>query len=379
MNPVKLIPSLGAVDRLLLEPPFALSDDEKRPLFSAAMAEAFRHHFENNDIFRAVCRKQGFSPGSIPDDVTRLPYLPASLFKTGFLVSVPAGQIRAEIRSSATSGAPSLVAVDHISARRQSLVSARVMSEYLGHHRRPFLILDVDPVASSAVDILARSAATRGFLVFADSAEFALTEDGGQLRLDEAKLERSLESLLTAGKDVCVFGFTHLLYSQLIEPLKKRGGGALPLPSGSRVAHIGGWKRLQAEHVDRNRFLEDVMGTLGVQENDIIDFYGFAEQMGIVYAGPGRAPKTVHAYAEIIVRDFDTLQPAPDGKPGLLQFLTPVPHSHPGISVLTEDVGRIVGRDRDGAGRCGTQFEVIGRAEKAEPRGCGDQMPPVGG
>lgn len=366
------------MDRLLQELPFALSENEKRPLFSAAMAEAFRHHFENNDIFRAVCRKQGFSPGSIPDDVTRLPYLPASLFKKGFLVSVPAGQIKAEIRSSATSGAPSLVAVDHISARRQSLASARVMSEYLGHHRRPFLILDVDPVASSAVDILARSAATRGFLVFADSAEFALTEDGGELRLDEVKLERSLESLHNSGKDVCVFGFTHLLYSRLIKPLKKRGR-ALQLPAGSRVAHIGGWKRLQAEHVDRNRFLEDVMGALGVTEDDIVDFYGFAEQMGIVYAGTGRAPKTVHAYAEIIVRDFDTLLPSPDGKPGLLQFLTPVPHSHPGVSVLTEDVGRIVGRGRDSAGRCGAQFEVIGRAEKAEPRGCGDQMPPVGG
>ena len=374
---MKQIPSVGAVDRLLLEPPFALSDKEKRPLFSAAMAEAFRHHFENNDIFRAVCRKQGFSPGSIPDDVSRLPYLPASLFKKNFLVSVPAGQIRAEIRSSGTSGASSLVAVDKISARRQSIVSARVMSEYLGRHRRPFLILDVNPLASSAVDILARSAATRGFLVFADSADFALDEDGGNLRLNEANLVRSLESLHKAGKDVCVFGFTHLLYSQLIKPLKKRGG-TLQLPAGSRVAHIGGWKRLQAEHVDRNRFLEDVSGTLGVQADDIVDFYGFTEQMGIVYAGPGRAPKTVHAYAEIIVRDFDTLQPAPDGKPGLLQFLTPVPHSHPGISVLTEDVGRIVGRGRDRAGRCGAQFEVIGRAEKAEPRGCGDQMPPVG-
>jgi hypothetical protein len=378
MRPVKQPSFPGAVDRLLREPPFALSEDEKRPLFSAAMAEAFRHHFEHNEIFRTICRKEGFSAESIPEDLSRLPYVPASLFKKGLLLSVPAGRIAAEIRSSATSGPPSLVAIDPISARRQSLVSSRVMAEYLGHHRRPFLILDVDPAALSPTDILARSAATRGFLVFADSVEFALEEDGGGLRLDEARLARSLESLQNAGRDVCIFGFTHLLYTQLIRPLKTKGR-SLRLPPGSRVAHIGGWKRLRAEQVDGNRFLEDTISTLGIPEDNIVDFYGFTEQMGIVYAGQGRAPKTVHAYAEIIVRDFETLQPAPDGKTGLLQFLTPIPHSHPGISILTEDVGRIVGRGRDGLGRWGAQFEVVGRAEKAEPRGCGDQMPPVGG
>ena len=57
-----------------------------------------------------------------------------------------------------------------------------------------------------------------------------------------------------------------------------------------------------------------------------------------------------------------------------IQMLTPLPHSYPGISVLTEDVGKIVGRGIDKTGRIGTQFEIIGRAKKAETRGCGDIM-----
>ena len=58
----------------------------------------------------------------------------------------------------------------------------------------------------------------------------------------------------------------------------------------------------------------------------------------------------------------------------LPMLLTPLPHSYPGISVLTEDVGKIVGRGYDENKRVGTQFEIIGRAKKSEARGCGDIM-----
>ena len=96
--------------------------------------------------------------------------------------------------------------------------------------------------------------------------------------------------------------------------------------------------------------------------------------MGLLYVSVGDGPKTVSTYSEIIIRDFQTLDPVEDGKQGLIQILTPLPHSYPGISVLTEDVGRIVGRGIDTKGRAGTQFEMIGRARKAETRGCGDIM-----
>jgi hypothetical protein len=367
----------SAIGRLLAASPLGLPEEDKRPLFSAAMAEAFRHHYSNNDVFRTISRKQGITPESFPADLSLLPYLPAALFKNRTLASVPADKITTVLRSSATSGTPSVVSIDRTTARRQSFISAKIMAEYLGHHRRPFLILDAEPRPSADLEIMTRTAAMRGFLVFADSAIFVLEESDGCLRLDEGKLERSLGDLDKSGRDVCVFGFTHLLYSRLIKPLLEKGR-TIRLPAGSRLAHIGGWKRLRAENVDSGRFLEDAVRTLGIQEDRIIDFYGFTEQMGVIYAGAGRSPKTVHAYAEIIVRDFDALRPVADGKPGLLQFLTPIFHSHPGISILTEDVGRIVGRGADKSGRWGTRFEILGRAENAEPRGCGDLFPRVG-
>ena len=373
-------PASGAIDRLLAEPPFGLSDDEKRPLFAAALAEAFRHHYEGSEHFRKLCRLKGVDPDIPHDELGDFPFLPASEFKRRVLSSVPADLITSEVLSSATTGSPSRVPIDRTTARRQSLVSARVMAEYLGHHRRPFLVVDVDPGAlAGGRDIPARAAAARGFLVFADSVAYALEDEAVAASPGEQadRLLSILDQIGRQGRDICVFGFTHLLYRRLVRPILLSGRTA-SLPAGSRVAVLGGWKRLREESVDPASFLDAVSRALSVPEDNIIDFYGFTEQMGLVYAGVGRAPKTVSAYAEIIIRDFDSLRPAADGREGLIQFITPVPHSYPGISVLTDDVGRIVGRGRDGSGRWGTRFEILGRAEGAEPRGCGDLSPGQG-
>ena len=110
-------------------------------------------------------------------------------------------------------------------------------------------------------------------------------------------------------------------------------------------------------------------------KENIFDFYGFTEQMGLIYASGGNTPKSVSSYSEIIIRDFETFcNLLKMDKKVSSKFLTPLPHSYPGISILTEDVGKIVGRGKDENNRIGTKFEVIGRAKEAETRGCGDIM-----
>ena len=163
-----------------------------------------------------------------------------------------------------------------------------------------------------------------------------------------------------------------MLYKNVLKPLKEKGI-KFKLPTNSKIAHIGGWKKLENEKVTKEKFLEDAVEIFGVEKN-IFDFYGFTEQMGLLYVSSGELPKITSIYSEIIIRDFQTLNPVKDGEKGLIQILTPIPNSYPGISILTEDVGRIVGRGKDKTGRFGTQFEIIGRANQAETRGCGDIM-----
>lgn len=362
---------ITAIDEFLRLPPFTFDSGQKKEILNGVMRVAFEHHMRNNPLFKTFCGKQDYSLGRGTVDLSRFPYLPASLFKSKELLSVPINNIKTRLSSSATSGIPSTILIDEITSRRQTIASAKVIADYIGPNRRPFLILDENPMNRGSTVISARSAATRGFLLFADTVKYLLKKQNGRITLDLLDLKRHLKKAEIKGEEICLLGFTYILYAKVIKPLKE-SRTAYKLSKDSKVIHIGGWKKLEDQKVSREAFLHDIQKTLGISKKNVFDFYGFTEQMGLVYGNRGNSPKTVSLYSEVIVRDFQTLRPARDGEAGLLQFLTPLPHSYPGISVLTDDVGRITGRGKDGEGRWGTQFEIVGRAQKAEIRSCGD-------
>ena len=362
---------MNPIEELLNLPPFGIGPEKKSRIFSKAFQSAFQHHWQNNQEFRKICQNLGFTLEKPVNDLAEYPYLPAGLFKNKNLVSVPKKNIKSQLYSSATSGAPSIIHVDHITTRRQIQASTKVIAEYIGTHRRPFLILDEDPTLRRSPEITARSAATRGFLIFASSAEYFLAEQDNNLTLDKAALIQRLDVCEKKQIEICIFGFTYILYTHLIKPLLKEKY-LFTLSGRSKVIHIGGWKKLENQKVSRSKFLKDVGSALGIPPSNVLDFYGFTEQMGLVYGSRADEPKSVPLYSEILIRDFSSLKPSKDGEIGLVQFLTPVPHSYPGISILTDDIGRIVRRGKARKDRYGTQFEILGRAKKAEIRGCGD-------
>lgn len=358
-------------DELLSLPPFSWSVEQKQKIFSPCLKSAFRHHWENCPEFQFYCREQGFYAHKQPEKLFEYPYFPVSLFKTKKMISVPDENITARIMSSATSGKPSTIHVDAATARYQTTASTRILADYIGPHRRPFLVLDVDPSEVRSKDISARSAATRGFLIFAGSVEYVLVDKKDTFTVDIQRLMSRLREVEIDGKEINILGFTFILYHHVIRLLKDQQV-RFKLPDTSKIIHLGGWKKLTSQKVSRQQFLDDIRLTLGVDSSRVYDFYGFTEQMGLVYGSRADHPKTVPLYAEIIIRDPLTLEPVRDGEKGLIQMLTPLPSSYPGISVLTDDIGRIVGRGQDRDGRWGAQFELIGRAHKAELRGCGD-------
>ena len=77
-------------------------------------------------------------------------------------------------------------------------------------------------------------------------------------------------------------------------------------------------------------------------------------------------------YSDVIVRDPVTFSSLGSGRVGLLQLVSLLPTSYPGHSILTEDMGEILGVDDCPCGRKGRYFRVLGRAKNAEVRGCSD-------
>lgn len=361
-------------DALLRCAPFDFTPADKAPggAFYEAVGEELRFHYENNPAYRRFCERKSFDPRGFSGPLTDVPPVQVSVFKElgGALASVPKEDIRLTLQSSATSGTPSSVPVDRLTSKRQARAMVRVIGDVLGNERRPFLVMDVDPAAGFRAVLGARYAAVSGYLNFASEVSYFLrVDDRGLYSFDTEGIRAYAES---APQDtpVVVFGFTYILYAEVLRPLLD-SGARFRLPPGSKLIHIGGWKKLENEKIGKAAFDRAVGDLFGIAEEDIFDIYGFTEQMGLNYPDCRCGCKHAPLYSEVIVRDVATKEPLPPGRSGLLEFVTPIPHSYPGVAVLTDDIG-VTEAGPCPFGRAGTRFRVLGRLKKAEVRGCGD-------
>jgi hypothetical protein len=366
---------VGPIDELLRQPPYATKPGEFGDLLRAAVGEAIAHHCANCSAFARWYQKQGADPQAEIEDLAQVPFLPVSIFKRLALESVGERDIVRVLKSSATSSqTPSRVVLDRVTRDRQIRTLAILLSALMGPERRPFVVLDAAAAQGTDLELSARAAGLRGYLMMASETHYVMEARDGRLELDVNKLEAVLDQFRARPVPVCVIAYTYVLYQHVVAPLA-RAGRCLPLPAGSMVLHFGGWKRLERQAVDRTRLNAEAARVFAVAEPCVRDVYGFTEQLGVIYPDDGRGVRLVPVYAEVIVRDPVALEPVPDGVPGLLEFVTPLPRSYPGIALLVDDMGRIVSRDSGDGGRYGTRFEVLGRAPGAEIRGCGDTLP----
>ncbi|PCJ32218.1 MAG: acyl-CoA reductase [Gammaproteobacteria bacterium] len=355
--------------------PFELTPDVKAPIFYKNVLEELKHHYENNDLYKKFCIKKNFNPYQFVGELSDLPYIPVHIFKAlgHKLASVAEKEIKIKLQSSATSGIPSTVLLDKITARRQVKAMARVMQTILGSSRRPFCVMDLDPTGSNAANLGARSAAIKGYLNFSSTARYFIDLESvnAPLKFLKEKFVAYLNQV-KEGDPLIIFGFTFVLYHTVFRQLKEEGI-TFSLPKDTKVIHIGGWKKLESEKVSKYQFNNDIASVLGIGARNIIDVYGFTEQMGLNYPDCPYGWKHIHAYADVIIRNEQDLSLCNDGEQGLLEFISPLPHSYPGNVVLTDDLGVL----ESGSCECGQQgkrFRVIGRAKKSEVRGCGDIM-----
>ena len=360
-------------DDLVKKAPFEFDEAEKQKggLFYDALREELCFHYDHNPLYKRFCKNKGFDPHRFDGNISEIPPVQVSVFKElgQKLNSVEKKEIKLTLQSSATSGIPSSVPIDAITSKRQARAMIKVVGSFIGNERKPFLIMDVDPASGFREILGARYAAVSGYMNFASEAGYFLkVDEHNTYYYDYEGIKKYIEAL--AGQSAVVFGFTYILYSEVIRPLTQKGV-KFRLPAGSKVLHIGGWKKLEDEKVSKDEFNQLAAELFGVEQTDIIDIYGFTEQMGLNYPDCPCGCKHTSLYSEVIVRDIITKEVLPPGKEGLLEFVTPVPHSYPGNAVLTDDIGVICD------GKCeydrnGTRFKIIGRLKKAGIRGCGD-------
>jgi len=358
------------IDELLSRPPYGCEPRQHHDAVLEALKQELAYACDRNSKFRNYVEHWPV-PFRSAQQISDLPYLAVRVFKANPPLSLVHGsEVKRTLMSSATTGQePSRVVLDSPTARRMTKGVITIIRDFIGSARRPYLVVDTLESTKSQTEMGARSAAIQALGSFATETVCCL-EHG-----PDAKATLNVEKLLACADrwshaDVLVYGFTYVIWTELVQPLK-RLGITLDLPN-VRVLHSGGWKRLQERAVTHNVFNQGVADVFGCSIERVLDYYGMVENVGVVYPDCEYGSKHVPAFADVIVRDPLTLRPVAEGQRGLIQVCSTLPTSFPGFLLLTEDLAEVIGHDGCPCGRRGTSFRFVGRAPKTEVRGCGN-------
>lgn len=355
-----MIPEL---ETALAQPPHSLRQDEREGLQLAGLNRLTAHHRANCVPYRRML-DGAWDSDAAATRLEELPYLPVSLFKTQRLQSVPDEKIRITMTSSGTSGqAVSRIAVDAETSSIQQKALANSLMHVLGRKRLPMLVIDTDAVFRDPAAISARGAGVLGLMRYGHKHAFALDPT---LRPDFEAVRMFLAE--NGNAPFFMFGFTYMVWISFYEQFKDAG---LDLSNGILI-HSGGWKKMIERSVDNKVFRAELGKAFGLTR--IYNFYGMVEQIGSIFLEGPDGLLYPPNFSDVIIRDPETWLPCEPGKPGVIQVLSLLPHSYPGHSLLTEDMGVVHTIDAGHEGWQGKGFEVIGRVARAELRGCSDVL-----
>lgn len=291
------------------------------------------------------------------------------MFKVFDLRTCPEQEIVKILQSSGTTGGtPSRIPLDKATTLNQIKALKSILSDYLGERRKIFLVIDHEGINSPKMAFSARTAGVRGLSIYAKKIFYLLKEEDGKLSLNVPVIQEIIENY--SHEDVYAFGFTYIIWTVFYEQLKREG---IRFSFGDfTLFHGGGWKKMQELAVSKETFSDTIAEIFCTQPENILDFYGMAEQTGIIFVDCERGNKHVPTFSQVIIRDPFTLEPCDTGRTGLIEVMSILADSYYDQAVLTEDLGVLVGVDDCPCGRKGRYFRFVSRVEKAELRGCGD-------
>lgn len=338
---------------------FELRQVERAAALLPELIRLQEHHRARCTAYARILEAIGHPAGLDYDSLAALPWIPVRLFKSLRLSSIPDDEIFRVLTSSGTTGDVSRIFLDRDGASRHSRALGDTIQTVIGPNRLPMLIVDTPAIIRDRSAVSARAAGVLGMMTFGRDHTWVLDPEG---RPDPAAIRDFLAR--HGDSPFLIFGFTFMVWRYLQAIARD---DRLDLGNGILI-HSGGWKKLADQAVDHATF-RYAFATTGLTR--IHDFYGMVEQIGVVHVeGAEGGALYCPDVATVIIRDPETWEALPPGKPGLIEVLSTVPGSYPGNAILTEDLGVIHGID-DGTWP-GPRFSVLGRLPRAEPRGCSD-------
>lgn len=364
--------------------PRRLSSADSELQFETLALALFGTQIAANLAYRSICAARGVGPAQVRD-WRDIPAVPAAAFKECDLTSLPEAERSTMFRSSGTTGhvpsrhfhsAASLALYEaslkpwferHLLANR----SGRRSAETVGS---PDFIALVPPLEDAPHSSLAYMLdVVRCEFGSCDSVFVGRVAGDGAWELDMDRLLFAIGKSMRANQPIALLGtafnFVHLADHLVANDL------CLRLPEGSRVMETGGYKGRSRE-LARAELHALIIRHLGIPATNIVTEYGMSELSSQAYgrvasrvADEGSATKALRSsdglclqfppWARAVVVSPETGREVTIGETGLLRIYD-LANVWSVLAVQTEDIAV---RHEEG-------FELLGRASRAELRGC---------
>ena len=197
------------------------------------------------------------------------------------------------------------------------------------------------------------------------SRTYALRWKDGKYVLDLKSVQAAIVKHAKSRFPLRFMGFP--AYAWFLMKQMDEQGLRVRLPKGSKLMLGGGWKQFYTEEVDKPVFYALAKKVLGLDEGDIVEFYGAVEHP-ILYCDCEHHHFHVPIYSRVLIRDVQTLKPVPHGTPGLVNLISPMVRGTPLLSVMPDDLGVL--HDNCPCGLDSPYLEILGRVGLQDVKTC---------
>ncbi len=345
--------------------------------FSELALELFSLQFKHNAAYRKSCEVRQLTPQAV-EYWAQIPAMPTSAFKELEISSIPTAERAAVFHSSGTTEQkPSrhFHCPESLSVYETSLwtwfESNLISNLKLKTKNLQFICLAPSPEQAPHSSLVYMFEAVRqkfgGASVPASRSEFLgkLAADGAWT-LDYGAVKGSLfpgSQTPEAGPSLMLgtaFSFVHLLDYLAERNLR------FELPAGSRVMETGGYKN-RSRSLPKAELHALITERLGVPRENIICEYGMSELSSQAYDAEIYPPSSIlhprvfrfPPWSRVQIISPESGREVAEGEAGLIRIFD-LANVFSVAAIQTEDLGV----------RRGDGFELIGRAQLAEPRGC---------
>jgi len=334
-----------------------------------ACREMAEFHAEHSSDIGYLYRKHEFDPSSIKSeaDLERIPFVGVTAMKYFLLTSLPDAAAVLRLTSSGTRGQKTQIWFDEASlARVQSMLDGLWAQEGLvSNEPTNYVNFIYDPEQAKDLGIAFSVKNEQRFTPILESYFTIRKNAHGAWEFQKDETIRRLRKYAEAGEPVRILGVPSFIY-ELLQALE--GEPPIRLNPNSFLLTGGGWKAAEDKSVTRQQFRQLVTDRLGIPDENMRDGYGMAEHSA-PYIECRNHRFHIPVYNRILVRDPETLAVLPDGKTGLLEFITPFNAMMPNLAILSTDLGYL---DPEPClcGWTAPTFTLVGRGGLVKHKGC---------